>query len=133
VVTQLPESALAWILEPLRRVPVLRGPAAHRRIATAVRSRVRLPWRRATRVAATSPTIYGSVRSIARSLASITGRLGSPGRPADPPHEQYVKRLRGLSHRLSAARSQQPVPPSMPRPGAGRPSASGPAVPRPGP
>lgn len=67
------------------------------------------------------------------SMRLILGTPGSPGRPEDPPHEQYVKRLRGPSHRLSAVRSQQPVPPSMPRPSAARPGAAGPAMPVVGP
>lgn len=61
-------------------------------------------------------------------MQAITGSPSSPGRPEDPPHEQYVKRLRGLSHRLSAARSQQPSAPRMPRPGSSRPTA--PSMPR---
>ncbi len=66
-------------------------------------------------------------------LRGILGTQASPGRPADPPHKQYIKRLRGLSHRLSAARSQQPGPPSMPSPSSGRPSAGGPSMPKPAP
>jgi hypothetical protein len=62
-------------------------------------------------------------------MQSILGRPSSPGRPGDPPHDQRVKRLRGLSHRLSAARSQQPASPVMPRPAPGRPGASSPKMP----
>lgn len=57
-------------------------------------------------------------------LRGLFGTPASPGRPADPPYEARVKRLRGLSHRLSRARSQQPESPTMPRPSGGRPGAS---------
>ena len=63
----------------------------------------------------------------------ILGTPASPGRPPLPAHDQRVRRLRGLSHRLSAARSQQPAPPSMPSPSSGRPSSSGPGMPVVGP
>ncbi len=69
-----------------------------------------------------------------RALSGIFGTPASPGRPAEPAHDTRVKRLRGLSHRLSAIRQGvQPDAPVMPRPSAGRPSASRPAMPRPGP
>lgn len=131
--TQLPPEALAWILEPLSRRTS--RPSSGRFTPHCYCGQV-------AHIPAMQPGYEGGGDITAHMwlchqhravMQSITGVPGSPGRPPDPPHEAYVKRLRGLSHRLSAVRSQQPVPPSMPRPSAARPSAAGPSMPRPGP
>jgi hypothetical protein len=67
-------------------------------------------------------------------LKNVFGTPASPGRPELPAREQRVRRIRGLSHRLSAIRQGvRPDAPSMQRPSSGRPSSSAPSMPKPGP
>ena len=65
-----------------------------------------------------------------KQLRGVMPTPASPGRPPLPAPEARVRRLRGLSHRLSAAR-QRPQAPQMPHPTADAPTESAPKMPGP--
>ena len=128
--TQLPESALAWILEPLGRSTSGKKFTPHCHCGLPAHIPAMQPGYEGGGDVTDHMWLCAQHRKV---MQSITGVPGSPGGPPDPPHKASVKRLRGLSRRLSAARSQQPAPPQMPRPSGGRPSASEPSMPVVGP